>query len=185
VSGVSPFQTVGPFFDVLLRTRAPLAMVRPGARGERIVVRGVLRDGAGSPIRDGLVEIWQADADGRYAHPDDPRAGDADPAFHGYGWRHTDETGGFSFDTIKPGRVPGPGRLQAPHIMVSVMARGILTRFITRLYFEDEAANAEDEILALVPPERRGTLLARRDADGAYRFDIRIQGVDETVFLDA
>jgi protocatechuate 3,4-dioxygenase alpha subunit len=105
--------------------------------------------------------------------------------FHGYGWAHTQADGGFRFETIKPGRVPGPdGREQAPHIMVSVMARGILTRFITRIYFEDEAANVEDAILALVPENRRDTLIARCTADGQYTFNLVMQGSGETVFFD-
>jgi protocatechuate 3,4-dioxygenase alpha subunit len=163
-----------------------MQMLRDDTRGERIAIEGVLFDGAGSPMPDGLIEIWQADANGRYAHPDDPQSAEADPSFSGYGWRHTTAEGGFRFDTIKPGAVEAPdGRMQAPHIMVSVMGRGILTRFITRLYFEDEAANDRDPILALVPVARRDTLIARRTAEGSYRFDIRIQGPGETVFFDA
>ena len=188
--GVSPFQTVGPFFNMFLRNRVPLVMVTPETRGQRISIEGVLYDGAGAPIPDGLVEIWQADADGRYAHPDDPRGTSADPSFYGYGWRHTGAAGDFQFDTIKPGRIAAPGASsdggeQAPHILVSVMGRGILTRFITRLYFDDEAANARDQVLQLVPEARRQTLIARTTAPGRYRFDIRLQGADETVFFDA
>jgi protocatechuate 3,4-dioxygenase, alpha subunit len=186
MSGITGFQTLGPFFEVAMRTRADMRMVHPETRGERITIEGVLFDGAGSSIPDGLVEVWQADADGRYAHPEDPQGAAADPSFSGYGWRHTTEDGGFRFETIKPGAVAGPaGSMQAPHIMVSVMGRGILTRFITRLYFEDEAANDQDAILAAVPAARRDTLIARRMGEGRYRFDIRIQGPGETVFFDA
>jgi len=184
--GISPFQTVGPYFQIFLRNRVPLVMVTPETRGQRISIEGVLCDGEGAPIPDGLVEIWQADAEGRYAHPDDPQASAADPTFYGYGWHHTGAAGEFRFDTIKPGRIAGPGEgRQAPHILVSVVARGILFRFITRLYFDDEAANAEDAILRLVPDARRQTLIARTIAPGRYRFDIRLQGADETVFFDA
>jgi protocatechuate 3,4-dioxygenase alpha subunit len=188
--GVSSFQTVGPYFDIFLRNRVPLQMVTPETRGQRISIDGTLYDGAGMVIPDGLVEIWQADADGRYAHPDDPRGASADPSFYGYGWRHTDAAGAFHFDTIKPGRIAArsadpDGEPQAPHIMVSVMGRGILTRFITRLYFDDEAANAQDAVLQLVPETRRHTLIARTTSPGHYRFDIRLQGADETVFFDA
>jgi protocatechuate 3,4-dioxygenase, alpha subunit len=185
--GVSPFQTVGPYFGIFLRGRVPLVMVTPETRGERISIEGVLYDGAGAPIPDGLVEIWQADAEGRYAHPDDPQGTAADPTFYGYGWRHTGEAGEFRFDTVKPGRIPAAaGGQQAPHILVSVMGRGILYRFITRLYFDDEAAaNDEDAILLLVPEARRPTLIARSIAPGQYRFDIRLQGANETVFFDA
>jgi protocatechuate 3,4-dioxygenase, alpha subunit len=184
--GLSPFQTVGPYFDIFLRDRVPLAMTTPDTRGERISIGGILYDGEGAPIPDGLVEIWQADADGHYAHPEDPQRAAADPTFSGYGWRHTGRGGEFRFDTIKPGRVTATdARPQAPHILVSVMGRGILYRFITRLYFDDEPANAEDAILRLVPDGRRDTLIARSLAPGQYRFDIRLQGVDETVFFDA
>jgi protocatechuate 3,4-dioxygenase, alpha subunit len=183
---VTPFQTAGPFFEVMLRSRVEMQMVQPDTPGERVTVEGVLLDGAGSPVADGLVELWQADAQGRYAHPDDPHGSEADASFCGYGWRHTDEGGGYRFDTIKPGAVAAPGGgMQAPHILVSVMARGVLTRFITRLYFEDEPANDRDPILALVPTARRNTLIARRCGEGRYRFDIRIQGPGETVFFDA
>ncbi len=185
--GVSPFQTVGPYFDIFLRNRVPLQMVTPDTRGQRISIVGILYDGAEMVMPDGLVEIWQADAEGRYAHPDDPRSASADPAFYGYGWRHTDAAGGFHFETIKPGATPAPdGGMQAPHIMVSVMGRGILTRFITRLYFDDEAAaNAADPILNLVPEARRSTLVARKTDDDQYQFDIHLQGPGETVFFDA
>jgi protocatechuate 3,4-dioxygenase alpha subunit len=184
--GVSAFQTVGPYFELLLRSRTEMEMVTPETRGERVTIEGILYDGAGAPIPDGFVEIWQADAEGRYAHPDDPRSDSADRSFCGYGWRHTEPDGGFRFDTVKPGAVPGPdGRAQAPHIMVSVMGRGILTRFITRLYFEDEPANAQDPILGLVPEARRSTLMAQPAGEGRYRFDIRLQGPNETVFFDA
>ena len=184
--GVSSFQTAGPFFDMFLRKRVPLVMVTPDTRGQRITIEGVLHDGEGAPIPDGLVEIWQGDADGRYAHPDDPRAASADPTFYGYGWRHTGSAGEFRFDTIKPGPVAGPGGdQQAPHILVSVMGRGILFRFITRMYFGDESANARDPILQLVPEARRHTLVARTTSPGEYRFDIHLQGADETVFFDA
>jgi protocatechuate 3,4-dioxygenase alpha subunit len=182
---ITGFQTVGPFFEVMLRSRLPLEMVRPETAGERVVIDGVLTDGGGEPIPDALVEIWQADAAGRYAHPADPRHDAADPSFCGYGWQHTGESGRFTFHTIRPGAVAGPsGQLQAPHILVSVMARGILTRFVTRLYFEGEPANDRDPTLALVPAARRHTLIARRADDGRYRFDIRMQGPGETVFFD-
>ena len=184
--GVSPFQTVGPYFDIFLRRRVPLVMVTSETPGQRIAIDGVLYDGAGTVIPDGLVEIWQADAEGRYAHPEDPRGASADPTFYGYGWRHTDAAGAFHFDTIKPGPIALPGGdPQAPHIMVSVMARGILTRFITRLYFDDEAANARDAVLQLVPEARRHTLIARTTSPGVYQFDVRLQGIDETAFFDA
>ena len=183
--GITPSQTVGPYFGIMVRGRAGCCQATGATAGTRIVVEGQVFDGAGEPIPDALVETWQADANGRYRHAEDTRAQPADPAFNGHGWAHTREDGGFGFQTIKPGRVPGPdGRDQAPHIVVSVMARGILTRFITRIYFEDEAANAEDAILAMVPENRRNTMIASRTGEGRYQFDLVMQDNGETVFFD-
>lgn len=187
MSPLTPFSTVGPFFRLLLRGRREDTdtLVGEATRGRRVTIEGTLLDGAGAPIDDGLVEIWQADANGRYPHPADPNAASADPAFGGYGRAATGTDGRFTFHTITPGAVPGPdGRLQAPHVLVSVLARGIMTRCWTRIYFEDEPANGEDAILRLVPEARRRTLLARPLGDGRYRFDIVVQGEGETVFFD-
>ncbi len=184
-AGLTPLQTLGPFFGIMLRRRTESRQVTDATIGSRIVVEGHVFDGAGEPMPDAFVETWQADANGRYCHDEDRRPQRPDPAFNGYGWAHTREDGGFTFETIKPGRVPAPdGGDQAPHILVSVMARGILTRFITRIYFEDETANAVDPILALVPENRRDTLIARRSGEGRYRFDLVMQGPGETVFFD-
>lgn len=185
---LTPFSTVGPFFKLLVRDR-PEGMdtlTTAATRGERISVTGTLLDGAATPVDDGLIEIWQADAGGRYAHAKDARASECDPAFGGFGRVATGRPGTFTFHTIRPGRVAGPdGRLQAPHILVSVMARGIMSRCWTRMYFEDDPANAEDVVLQQVPDARRSTLLARSIAPGQYRFDIVIQGERETVFFEA
>jgi protocatechuate 3,4-dioxygenase alpha subunit len=141
-------------------------------------------DGEGAPIDGILFEIWQADGQGRYAHPRDPRRPNA--SFKGFGRVESDTQGAFAFDTVKPGRVPGPnGALQAPHVVVAIHMRGILQHLFTRIYFSDEASNAEDPILKLVPADRRGTLIATRDAASPlYRIDFRIQGDRETVFFD-
>ncbi len=142
-------------------------------------------DGAGAPVDDALLEIWQADAEGRYAHPEDPQHGTCDPSFSGFGRVATRPDGSFAFVTLKPGRVASPtGGMQAPHLVVSVFARGLLRGLTTRMYFPDEAAaNAADPALASVDPARRGTLVAR--ADGARLvFDIRLRGAQETVFFD-
>jgi protocatechuate 3,4-dioxygenase, alpha subunit len=190
--GITPSQTVGPFFAYAL---TPLGRYRLGdlagsdlvtddAVGERIRIAGRLLDGDGAPVADGMIEIWQADGQGRFAHPLDAR-GPRNSAFKGFGRTPTDEEGRWSFATVKPGRVPGPdGVLQAPHVSVAVFARGMLRHVLTRIYFEDEPANGEDPILARVPPERRATLIARKDG-GAYAFDIRLQGDGETVFFEA
>jgi protocatechuate 3,4-dioxygenase alpha subunit len=129
-------------------------MADSGTQGTRVSIEGTVLDGAGAPIPDALVEVWQANAAGRYNHPDDVRDLPVDPAFDGFGRIATDALGRFSFDTVKPGRVPGPGgRLQAPHIVVSLLGRGILTRLVTRVYFDDEpAANDEDPILVSCRP---------------------------------
>jgi protocatechuate 3,4-dioxygenase alpha subunit len=186
MAGETPFQTVGPFFHFALDVPAGHVVVSGETTGTRVSIEGTVRDGGGDPIPDALIETWQANAAGRYHHPDDVRDLPVDPSFDGFGRAATDRLGGFVFDTIKPGRVPGPdGRLQAPHIMVSVLGRGILTRLVTRIYFDDEpAANGEDSILGLVPAERRPTLVARHEGGGRYHFDIVVQGANETVFFD-
>jgi len=184
--GITPSQTVGPYFGIMVRGRAECRQVDDATGGKHIVIEGQVLDGGGDVIPDALVEIWQADANGRYQHPEDAGSPSADPHFNGYGWTHTRADGGYRFETVKPGRVPAPeGGEQAPHILVSVMARGILTRFITRIYFEDETSNAHDPILALVADERRHTLLARRTGEGRYLFNLVMQGDGETVFFDA
>lgn len=193
--GITPSQTVGPFFAYCLTPRgydfSELVLndlVTDDASGERIRIEGRVFDGDGQPVTDAMIEIWQADAQGRYAHPADGRAA-PNARFRGFGRAGTDEEGRYGFTTVKPGRVPGPdGGLQAPHINVHVFARGVLRHMMTRIYFADEAANEADPILALVPAERRGTLLARRDGQHdlpVYVFDIRLQGEDETVFFEA
>jgi protocatechuate 3,4-dioxygenase alpha subunit len=184
---ITPSQTVGPFFHDGLVRPGQEVVAPEGAPGERVVVEGLVLDGDGAPVPDALIEIWQADAEGRHAHPLDPRAG-ANSGFVGFGRVATDETGLWRALTVKPGPVPHPdGGLQAPHLSLGVFARGVLTRLHTRLYFEDDALTAGDPVLALVDPARRPTLLARRDGerDGAavYRLDIRLQGEGETVFF--
>ena len=186
----TPSQTVGPFFSFGLapeqygynfRSIAGSAVADDGTAGTRIRIVGRVFDGEGQPLNDALIEIWQADAEGRYAHPADPRSSNA--AFKGFGrtGTGTDPESRFVFDTVMPGSVAG----QAPHINVIVLARGMLNHLYTRLYFEDQAeANARDPILQSVPAERRTTLLARRDSATTYRFDIRLQGDAETVFFD-
>lgn len=188
MADLTPFNTVGPFFKLLVRGRpeGTDCLVSEATRGEPITIQGVLLDGQGKPVDDGLVEIWQADGNGHYRHPDDAAHDQADPAFAGFGRAATARGGLFSFRTVKPGAVPGSdGRLQAPHILVSVMARGVMSRCWTRLYFDGETLNENDPILRMVPVERRDTLIARRAPDGAYEFNIVLQGERETVFLDA
>jgi protocatechuate 3,4-dioxygenase alpha subunit len=195
MSGITPSQTVGPFFAYGLTPNGKYPwndafgtnLVTPDASGERIRIEGKVYDGDGKPIPDSLIEIWQADAQGRYAHPADRRAL-PNASFKGFGRAGADQDGAFSFETIKPGPVPGPGgKMQAPHILVAVFARGMLRQSYTRIYFADEAGNAEDPILALVPKDRRDTLIAQRGmANGrpVYTWDIWMQGEQETVFFE-
>lgn len=193
MSGITPSQTVGPYFAFALtptdydwNVAISNNLVTPDASGERIRIVGRVLDGDGAPVGDSMLEIWQADAAGRYAHPADQRA-PPNAAFKGFGRVGTDREGRFCFETIKPGAVPGPGgALQAPHIAVVVFSRGMLTHVFTRIYFADEPANAADPILAMVPADRRPTLIARRENGGphpTWLFDVRLQGDGETVFF--
>lgn len=177
-------QTVGPYFSIGLSPLYRSEVAGAEALGERICVRGKVFDGDGLPVPDALLEIWQANACGRYHHPEDQRDLPLDPGFCGFGRIPTDASGAFEFTTVKPGRVPGPsGGLQAPHLVVSVFMRGILKRTVTRIYFEDEAANADDGVLRLVPQVRRATLVAAKAGNGSYRWDVNMQGERETVFF--
>jgi protocatechuate 3,4-dioxygenase, alpha subunit len=181
-------QTVGPFFSRAL-LREPLNdLVRPNTRGDRITIVGRVLDGDGAPVPDAMIEIWQANADGRYHHAEDNQEARLDPAFEGFGRAGTDANGAFRFTTIKPGAVAARGaKLQAPHINVTVFARGLLNHLNTRIYFPGEELNATDEWLQAVDASRQHTLIAtREDAPGArvFRFDIVLQGKDETVFFD-
>jgi protocatechuate 3,4-dioxygenase alpha subunit len=156
-----------------------------GVKGERVTITGTLLDGDGVGVSDGLIEIWQANSRGKYAHPEDKQAKPLERGWRGFGRIPTDAKGAFRFSTIKPGRVPGPdGKLQAPHLVVSVFMRGLLKHLATRMYFPDEPANAEDPILKLVPAARRATLIAERKAKGALEWSIFLQGRNETVFFD-
>lgn len=172
--GPTPSQTAGPYLSIgLLRELVPTALVAPDdPRAVRI--HGRLRDGAGDPVTDGMVEIWQANEEGRYD----------DAVFGGLGRAGTQDDGRFAFVTVKPGRVAWPeGGLQAPHLAVSVFARGLLKRVVTRLYFPDEdEANAADPVLSALPAAQRETLIAVADGDG-LRFDIHLQGPAETTFF--
>jgi protocatechuate 3,4-dioxygenase alpha subunit len=183
-----PSQTVGPFFRIgLSGPRAVQQIAAAGVKGERVKLVVTVFDAEDQPIHDCLIETWQANADGKYNHPDDQQERPLDPAFRGFGRQATDQNGVCSFETIKPGRVPGPkGTQQAPHLAVSVFSRGMLNRLPTRIYFAGDPANEQDPILALVPKERRATLLARpvEGERGAWQFTIRFGGTDETVFFD-
>ena len=189
-SPLTSSQTVGPFFaPALLRPDACRnVLTQTETVGERLRVEGRVLDGDGLPVSDALIEIWQANASGRYNHPDDPGISPSDASFTGFGRSGTAEDGSYWFETIKPGPVPFDEKsMQAPHICFTIFARGLLNHLVTRLYFADEPANALDPVLHHVPVERQITLLARReqrDATTAYRFDIVLQGPNETAFFN-
>lgn len=194
MSGITPSQTVGPFFHYMLTPRdygypelVGNSLLTPDALGERIRIEGRVFDGDGAPVPDAMLEIWQADATGRYASPADPNA-PANATFKGFGRAPTSKDGVYVFDTIKPGRVTGPGgKPMAPHININLFGRGMLRHVFTRLYFADEVANAEDPILALVvDPTARATLIAQRKPGATpptYVLDLHLQGPKETVFF--
>ena len=189
--GLTPSQTVGPFFHYALTPRSyggvelvTNQVATPDAAGERIRIEGYVLDGDGEPIIDAMLEIWQPDGEGRFANGTEPGA---NTGFAGFGRCDVDSNGFFSFETVMPGRVPGPGgTMQAPHIDLGILARGVLRRLFTRIYFEGQPSNEGDAILALVPEGRRPTLVAERRERGeqvAYLFNIRLQGDGETVFF--
>lgn len=180
----TPWQTVGPYYRLGLEPLYRVDIAPAQAQGERVQVQGQVFDGDGVPVSDAVLEIWQADAQGIYAHAEDPRRDDHDPSFDGWGRVPTDDQGRFAFTTVKPGRVPGlRGEAQAPHLVVLVFMRGLLQAARGRIYFSDEASNGDDAILALVPAERRHTLIAQAQGQGVYHWHVRMQGPDETVFF--
>jgi protocatechuate 3,4-dioxygenase, alpha subunit len=186
----TPSQTVGPFFHYALMQDGVADLDPAGAAGSPIVISGSVRDGAGAAIPDAMVEIWQSDGGGRYRHPADGRSSDLASSFIGFGRVASDDDGSYRVRTVMPGTLPGrDDTVQAPHLNVHVFARGVLDKLATRIYFEGTEANAQDPVLAAVPAERRGTLLARAEGmEGdarRYRFDIVLQGEGETVFFDA
>ena len=189
--GISPSQTVGPFFHYGLTPgeagyAAPDTLTRSavsqGHAGLRISLAGRVLDGQGAPVPDAMIELWQADSDGRYDHvlPNPVRGSNS---FRGLARTATSAEGLYRFETLKPGPVRDEIGIQAPHLALTVFARGLLIHLFTRAYFADEPANASDPVLALVPEARRSTLIARVESPGQYRHDIRLQGEDETVFF--
>jgi protocatechuate 3,4-dioxygenase, alpha subunit len=187
----TPSQTVGPFFHLGMARPEWSDLTTDHPAGEKIAIEGRVLDGDGAPVPDAIIELWQANAAGRYNHPDDRQTDKPlDPHFRGFGRVATDADGRFRVVTVKPGPVPGRGNaLQAPHINIALFARGLLIHLYTRIYFADEPGNAGDPLLASIEDEAtRRTLLAGRVAEGGgpplYRFDFVLQGENETAFLD-
>jgi protocatechuate 3,4-dioxygenase alpha subunit len=182
--GVTPWQTVGPYFHYAL-PYAGGPLVAGASREGAFTLHGHVYDAEGAPIPDALVEIWQADESGRFVDRPGIFEAPAPDGFRGFGRCDTDAEGRYAFTTVKPAGVPTEdGAEQAPHIAMSVFARGMLRRVVTRVYFDDQAsANASDPLLSSVEASRSGTLVAVSE-DGGYRFDVRLQGDDETLFLD-
>jgi protocatechuate 3,4-dioxygenase alpha subunit len=178
-------QTIGPYLRIGLEWMVIEDLAPQGVKGEPVRIEGRVLDGDGKPVNDAAVEVWQANGQGKYASPEDSQEKPLEPGFRGFGRSLTDEAGAFRFRTVKPGRVPGPGgKLQAPHLSVTVFMRGLLKQLLTRMYFPDDPANADDPVLELVPAERRSTLIARKRADGTLEWNLVLQGKNETVFFD-
>jgi len=181
------WQTVGPYFKIGLQWLDQTNLAPEGVSGERVTIQGRVLDGDGVPVPDAMLEIWQANAKGKYAHPEDTQSRLLEPGFTGYGRVPMDDKGVFRFTTIKPGPVPGPAdKDQAPHLLVSIVMRGLLIRLVTRIYFPNEPRNADDYILNLVEPERRSTLIAKpvSGRPGVLEWNVALQGANETVFFE-
>ena len=183
----TPSQTVGPFFHIGCSKLTVAEMAGANVPGARVTIEGRILDGQRTPVPDAMIEIWQANASGKYADHADSQGKPPDREFKGYGRVATDRNGRFAFATIKPGAVPGPGNtIQAPHLAISIFMRGLLKRLISRIYFPDESANGGDFVLNSVNPARRKTLIARKSENSAETvlWDVILQGKDETVFFD-
>ena len=182
---LTPSQTIGPFYFGTIIKAYHHQLAPPGVAGDRIELALTLYDGAGAIVPDGLFEVWQANSHGRYNHPEDRRNLPLDAGFDGYGRASTDTAGCARFSSVKPGGVPWPqGGMQAPHINLSIFARGLLNRVATRLYFDGDPANADDPVLKMIDPARRATLLATQEPAGTWRLPIHLGGPKETVFFD-
>jgi protocatechuate 3,4-dioxygenase, alpha subunit len=181
------WQTVGPYFHIGLERLYANDIAGTNVRGERVIVHGRVIDGAGRPIPDAVIEIWQANSHGKYAHPEDTQDKPLEQSFCGFGRIPTDDNGCFRFTTIKPGPVPGPNdKMQAPHLVVGILMRGLLKGLVTRAYFPDEELLAADPILEFVEPGRRRTLILDRAPQhtNLFHWEIRMQGENESVFFD-
>jgi protocatechuate 3,4-dioxygenase, alpha subunit len=180
-------QTIGPYLHIGLAWLVTDNLAGSGVTGEKVTVQGRVVDGDGKPVNDAVIEIWQANAHGRYAHPDDTQQKPLEPGFRGFGRVFSDDDGRFRFATIKPGRVAASGGgEQAPHLAVTIFMRGLLKHLVTRMYFPDDPANARDGVLASVAAARRATLIAKPIGGDAraLEWNVVLQGEDETVFFE-
>jgi protocatechuate 3,4-dioxygenase alpha subunit len=180
-------QTIGPYFKIGLQWLHCDKLARQGVSGERVIIQGRVLDGEGVVVPDAILEVWQANAYGKYDHPEDTQDKPLEAGFKGYGRVPVNAEGIFCFATIKPGPVSGPdGREQAPHLLIAVFMRGLLKQLVTRMYFPDDARNSNDPILNLVEPLRRATLIAKKSAgdSGTLEWNVVLQGAEETVFFD-
>jgi len=179
------FQTVGPFWHIGMTWLAVDRLVAADERGEWVTIEGHVLDGDGQGVSDALIEVWQANSDGKYADPEDAHDKPLERGVRGFGRVPTDDDGRFRFSTIKPGAVSDlSGGIQAPHLLISVFMRGLLKRLVTRMYFPSEERNDDDSVLRLVPGARRATLIASEKGDGVLEWNIVLQGDRETVFFD-
>ena len=182
----TPSQTVGPFFSIGLDPLSNDKLANDAVSGERVTIAGRVLDGDGNPVPDAVLEIWQANSHGKYAHPEDTQSKPLQESFTGFGRVATNDAGEFRFTTVKPGAVPAPnGRMQAPHLVVSVFMRGLLNRLVARIYFPGEPANGDDFVLRLIDPRRRETLIAQKTmTPGELQWNVILQGTNETLFFD-
>jgi len=183
----TPSQTVGPFFHIGCSKLTVSDLAGTSVPGIRLAFEGRVLDGDGNPVPDAMIEIWQADASGKYACPADTQNKQLDPQFRGFGRVATDQNGRFRFTTVKPGSVPGPeNTIQAPHLLVSIFMRGLLNRLVSRMYFPGDSLNDGDPVLKSVEPSRRKTLIARptEGSKDTLQWNVILQGKNETVFFD-
>jgi protocatechuate 3,4-dioxygenase, alpha subunit len=182
---LTPSQTVGPFVAISFERTRIVDVAPESVSGDRVIIQGRVLDGGGNPVDDAVIETWQANSHGKYAHPEDTREKLLESAFKGFGRVLCDRSGAFGLRTIKPGAVHGPGGSpQAPHLVVLIFMRGLLKHLVTRVYFPDEPLNAQDPVLSLVPAERRHTLIAGNAGDATLEWNVVLQGENETVFFD-
>lgn len=177
-------QTVGPYLHLGLTWNTTTCIAGSAIAGEHITIQGQIIDGNCEPVPDALLEVWQANSYGKYAHPEDVQDKPLEPGFRGFGRIPTNDRGEYRFSTIKPGVVPGPDGPQAPHLLISIFMRGLYKQLVTRMYFPDDDRNCMDKVLESVPIDRRTTLIAKKLSNSKLLWNVVLQGDSETVFFD-